>query len=67
VIRLQLGDSALVKEPSILEEHAYRDTWGSGYGGFNRCSQRFAFGGIVDARRAPQRVCASRASCVVCR
>jgi putative transposase len=36
-------------------------------GGFNRCSQRFAFGGIVDARRAPQRVCASRASCVVCR
>jgi adenine-specific DNA-methyltransferase len=31
VIRLQLGDSALVKEPSILEEHAYRDTWGSGY------------------------------------
>jgi DNA modification methylase len=31
VIRLQLGDSTLVKEPSILEEHAYRDTWGSGY------------------------------------
>ncbi|HYM55017.1 MAG TPA: DUF4352 domain-containing protein, partial [Solirubrobacteraceae bacterium] len=37
-----------------------------GEGGFNRCSQRFAFGGIVDARRALRRVCASRASCVVC-
>jgi putative transposase len=35
-------------------------------GGFNRSSQRFAFGGIVDARRAPRRVCASRGSCVVC-
>jgi transposase InsO family protein len=28
-------------------------------GGFNRSSQRFAFGGIVDARRVLQRVCAS--------
>jgi putative transposase len=37
-----------------------------GQGGFNRSSQRFAFGGIVDARRAPRRVCASRGSCVVC-
>lgn len=35
-------------------------------GGFNWCSQRFAVEGIVDARRAPRRVCASRASCVVC-
>jgi putative transposase len=35
-------------------------------GGFNRWSQRFAFGGIVGARRAPRRVCASRASCGVC-
>ena len=35
-------------------------------GGFNWCSQRFAVEGIVDARRAPRRACASRASCVVC-
>ena len=35
-------------------------------GGFNWCSQRFAVEGIVDARRAPRLVCASRASCVVC-
>ena len=34
-------------------------------GGFNWCSQRFAVEGIVDARRAPRRACASRASCVV--
>ena len=30
-VQVQVGDSALVKEPSILEEHAYRDTWGGGY------------------------------------
>lgn len=30
-IRVQVGDSQLVKQPSILEEHAYRDTWGAGY------------------------------------
>lgn len=30
-MRIQVGDAALVKEPSILEEHAYRDTWGAGY------------------------------------
>ena len=35
-------------------------------GGFNRWSQRFVFGGIVDACRALRRVCASRESCVVC-
>ena len=30
-IRFQLGDASIIKEPSILEEHAYRDTWGAGY------------------------------------
>lgn len=30
-VRLQVGDANVVKEPSILEEHAYRDTWGAGY------------------------------------
>ena len=25
---VQVGDVDLIKEPSILEEHAYRDTWG---------------------------------------
>ncbi|MEJ7656128.1 MAG: site-specific DNA-methyltransferase [Thermoleophilaceae bacterium] len=30
-IQVQVGDSELVKEPSILEEHAYRDTWGGGH------------------------------------
>lgn len=35
-------------------------------GGFNRSSQRFAFGGIVDARRVSRLVCASQVSCVVC-
>ncbi len=30
-IRLHIGDASLVKEPSIVEEHAYRDTWGAGY------------------------------------
>ncbi len=30
-IRLQVGGSDLVKQPSVLEEHAYRDTWGAGY------------------------------------
>ncbi|HTX30806.1 MAG TPA: site-specific DNA-methyltransferase [Solirubrobacteraceae bacterium] len=29
-VRVQLGDASVVKEPSILEEHAYRDTWGGG-------------------------------------
>ncbi len=35
-------------------------------GGFNQCSQQFAFREIVDARQALQRACASRVSCVVC-
>src|SRR5581483_10047598 len=30
-MRVEVGDATLVKEPSILEEHAYRDTWGAGY------------------------------------
>lgn len=28
--RLKVGDESLVKLPSVLEEHAYRDTWGRG-------------------------------------
>jgi adenine-specific DNA-methyltransferase len=28
--RVSIGDSAVTKMPSILEEHAYRDTWGMG-------------------------------------
>ena len=30
-IRMKVGDAEIVKAPSILEEHAYRDTWGAGY------------------------------------
>jgi adenine-specific DNA-methyltransferase len=30
-MRVEVGDGDVVKEPSILEEHAYRDTWGAGY------------------------------------
>jgi len=29
-IRMKVGTTDVVKEPSILEEHAYRDTWGRG-------------------------------------
>lgn len=29
-VKVKVGDEDLVKEPSVLEEHAYRDTWGSG-------------------------------------
>jgi adenine-specific DNA-methyltransferase len=29
-LRVAVGDDALTKLPSILEEHAYRDTWGAG-------------------------------------
>lgn len=28
--RLRVGDSSIDKAPSVLEEHAYRDTWGRG-------------------------------------
>jgi site-specific DNA-methyltransferase (adenine-specific)/adenine-specific DNA-methyltransferase len=31
---VRIGDAALIKQPSILEEHAYRDTWGSGRDSF---------------------------------
>src|SRR4029079_253935 len=30
-VKVQVGDEDLVKEPSVLEEHAYRDTWGAGF------------------------------------
>jgi adenine-specific DNA-methyltransferase len=31
-VQVQIGDGGVVdKEPSVLEEHAYRDTWGRGY------------------------------------
>jgi len=30
-MRVQVGDADFIKEPSVLEEHAYRDTWGAGY------------------------------------
>jgi adenine-specific DNA-methyltransferase len=29
-MRVQVGDTNVVKQASILEEHAYRDTWGAG-------------------------------------
>ena len=29
-LSFDIGDTELVKAPSVLEEHAYRDTWGSG-------------------------------------
>ena len=29
-IRINVGEADLVKAPSIIEEHAYRDTWGRG-------------------------------------
>ena len=35
-------------------------------GRFNWWTQRFAVGGIVDARRVLRPVCASRVSCVAC-
>lgn len=33
-MRIEVGDGNLVKEPSILEEHAYRDTWGAGFASY---------------------------------
>jgi DNA modification methylase len=30
-MKLKIGSTDFVKQPSILEEHAYRDTWGAGY------------------------------------
>ena len=32
--RVSVGDAAVEKLPSILEEHAYRDTWGKGRGSY---------------------------------
>jgi DNA modification methylase len=32
--RVEVGDESLEKQPSILEEHAYRDTWGRGRGSY---------------------------------
>jgi DNA modification methylase len=32
--KVDIGDAELVKEPSMLEEIAYRDTWGKGYDSF---------------------------------
>ncbi len=29
-VEVEVGSTSVVKEPSVLEEHAYRDTWGSG-------------------------------------
>jgi len=34
--RVRVGDGAVDKLPSILEEHAYRDTWGGGRGSYLR-------------------------------
>lgn len=30
-VQVRVGDEDVVKAPSILEEHAYRDTWGAGF------------------------------------
>lgn len=35
-VRVPIGDTQLTKEPSILEEHAYRDTWGAGRASYLR-------------------------------
>jgi adenine-specific DNA-methyltransferase len=32
--RVSVGDESIEKMPSILEEHAYRDTWGAGRGSY---------------------------------
>jgi adenine-specific DNA-methyltransferase len=29
-MEMRIGDEAVIKQPSVLEEHAYRDTWGRG-------------------------------------
>ncbi len=34
--RVDVGDMSLTKQPSILEEHAYRDTWGRGRSSYLR-------------------------------
>jgi len=32
--KVEVGEESLEKQPSILEEHAYRDTWGRGRGSY---------------------------------
>ncbi len=32
--KIEVGEESLEKQPSILEEHAYRDTWGAGRGSY---------------------------------
>ena len=34
--RVNVGDISITKQPSVLEEHAYRDTWGGGRGSYLR-------------------------------
>jgi adenine-specific DNA-methyltransferase len=34
--RIDVGDVTLTKQPSVLEEHAYRDTWSGGRGSYLR-------------------------------
>lgn len=41
--RVDVGDVTLTKQPSVLEEHAYRDTWGAGRGSY----LRMMFGRLV--------------------
>jgi putative transposase len=60
-LRMALSTRDRVKEVRLVH-HSDRGS----QGGFNRRSHRFVFEGIVDARRAPRRVCATRASCVAC-
>ena len=33
-MRVDVGGADVTKQPSILEEHAYRDTWGGGYASY---------------------------------
>jgi adenine-specific DNA-methyltransferase len=33
-MRVDVGGADVTKQPSILEEHAYRDTWGAGYASY---------------------------------
>ncbi len=53
-LRMALSTRDRVQEVRLVH-HSDRGS----QGGFNRCSQRFAVEGIVDARRAPRRACAS--------
>lgn len=41
--RVSVGDAAVTKQPSVLEEHAYRDTWGRGRSSYlSMMSERLA-------------------------